>query len=413
MKVTLAFLSLSTSTLLFANKCMDPCCRPCCIPQPRVPICCEAYTPAVYDMQCAWGVDISFDFLYWYAGESNLPFANVATTTSRATVSRPATATTPTSYKYLSTKWQPGGRFGLGWNSDCDGWDLHTNWTYYKGKAHGSASVTPFSSEVPSVGQKGILPIWVDNSVFDKSAPQGFALFNSISGSWKFTLNQIDLEMGRRYYLSPCFTMRPYAGLRGAWTRTSFSTKGGSTYNVTTAPTLPTTNGFHSVHTKDSFRNRNWGVGFLAGFQPAFYFTEGFSLYANADAALLWGNFHNKTKRHYTSTINSTIADIDFQYATTGSFSGMQPILDLGLGIRWETYWCEKRYGLELDVGWEHHVWFAHNQRTRLLENASIFASPAASALDGASTSAFPINSEDSCNDVALGGLLVGIRFSF
>jgi len=350
-------------------------------------------------MQCNWGVFATLDFLYFYARENDLAYANVMKTVHRSAVSFPMTATVPSSYKHVDTKWKPGVRVGLGWNMECDGWDLYANWTYYKGEGKGSTSVTPFNTAFPTLGNQGVLPLWTDNAIFYANATSpAFGLFNSMSAKWDFTFNSIDVEMGRRYYLSECFTMRPYTGLRATWTRTNFTLNGKDTINV--VPAVPATTppqiaGFYDLSTKDSFTNHNWGVGLLAGFQPVFYFTEEFCLYANADAALLWGKFRNTTKRSYSSHQNGAALDVDFSASANGDFAGIQPMLDLALGVRWETYWCEKRYGFELDAGWEHHVLFNHNYRVRAT-NATVVFTP----VDGGAPGAVSINSEEGTNNL-------------
>jgi Legionella pneumophila major outer membrane protein precursor len=407
MKAPLALLALSMSTALVADNCCDPCCKPCCVPQPRAPICCECYTPAFYEMQCDLGLFGTVDFLYWYGRENGLSYAIVEKTVPLGSVDvAMTTATTPISYKYTNAKWKPGVRLGLGWNTDCDGWDAYLNWTYYKGKQTGSTKVAPFSGPIPAVGGQGVLLPWANNAIgYGGVGAFGINLYNSGSAQWQLTLNQIDLEMGRRYYLSKCFTMRPYAGLRGLWTRTHFNLKGAQT--VTSGGTAPLPVGSYSLTAKDSFKNRNWSVGFLAGFQPVFYFTEEFSLYANADAALLWGRFRSKTQRNYLG-LQGTATDLNFSSASNANFSGMQPMLDLGMGLRWEMYWCEKRYGLELDAGWEHHVLFNHNYRMKIMSGSAL-----STTVGAAPTGVVAYDQQEVASNLGLGGLILRARFSF
>ncbi|NGX59140.1 MAG: hypothetical protein KR126chlam3_00287 [Chlamydiae bacterium] len=49
--------------------------------------------------------------------------------------------------------------------------------------------------------------------------------FDKIQAKWQLDFHSIDLEIGRKYWLSKCFNLRPYAGLRGAWTKTTFRTQ--------------------------------------------------------------------------------------------------------------------------------------------------------------------------------------------
>ena len=83
--------------------------------------------------------------------------------------------------------------------------------------------------------------------------------------------------------------MRPYAGLRGAWTTTRFKVKG----------TLAVDSGKSkkdeffdeeisaTVPAKDNFKNKLWGVGFIGGFQPNWHFWSNFILFGNFEGSLI------------------------------------------------------------------------------------------------------------------------------
>lgn len=404
MKNTLTMLALSASTALLADACCEP--KPCCVPQPRAPICCECYVPSFYDMQCNVGLFVDVEFLYWYANETDLSYAALAQTSTVTTQSTPTTATLPVSYQHLKSRWEPGFRVGLGWNMD-DGWDLYLNYTWYQNNKKSTTSVDAFTTEFPALGAYAVNSPWSNKAFF--LANDADTLFNSVSGKWHMRFNQVDLEMGRRYYLSQCFTMRPYAGLRGAWIHTDFNVSGFAQQAVISGTTPAT--GTYSFNTSDKFRNRNWGVGLLAGFQPAFYFTEEFSLYANADMALLWGQLNGRIKRNYTSTRNSAgVMSSDLNAATSASnnSSGMQPVLDLGIGLRWETNWCDNQYAFSLDAGWEHHVWFDQNSRVKLIspviDNNANFSG---------GTGRSNLSYTEEITDLAMGGFVLRARFDF
>jgi len=305
MKTGIFALTLLTSSGLFAGSnnytqescstcCACPCtCKPCCVPQPKKCIDCECYTPAYYDLQCDWGAFISVDFLYWYANESNLPYAAIGTA-QEANIELAGldiiSYVPITSAEYLNASWDPGVRVGLGWNSSCDGWDSNITWTYLKNSQKQTTKVANFSNpdfllpneeaNYPSNGQKVVIPGVLGTNSFapqDGSAPLSY--FTSVEGKWKIQFNQIDWELGRKYWLSQCFSLRPYTALRGAWTKISFDI-------LATRPTSPDG---EELNRNQSFQTtaRNWGVGFLGGVQPNWHFCSNFILYANMDVALL------------------------------------------------------------------------------------------------------------------------------
>lgn len=404
MKSTLTLLALSASTALLGDSCCSPC-APCCVPQPRPPVCCECYVPSYDDMQCDWDLFLTVDFLYWYADETDLSYAAVAKTVSRSTVTTPANATAASSYKHLGNKWDPGVRVGLGWRMD-GGWDLYANWTYYKNHKNSHTSVTSFNTMFPALGASGIINPWIDNSMMNLFT----TLFDSVSAKWNMVFNQVDLELGRRYWLSKCFTFRPYTGLRGAWTHTTFTVKGQGDQLMTSAPVGVPLNDY-KYNTSDKFRNRNWGVGLLGGVQPTFYFTDEFSLYGNVEAALLWGQFNNRLSRKYTSTsttlLGVTSDDMNATPSARDNFSGMQPVVDVGIGLRWETCWCDNRYRFNLDAGWEHHVFLDYNYRVKV---NSPDIEP--TALAGNTGRVSTVYSEEHTN-LGMGGFILRARFDF
>lgn len=374
----------------------DDCCKPCCVPQPRAPINCECYTPAFYDMQCNWGMFVTVDFLYWYGRENGLSYASEVETSALVASTPPTVAVASGKTKYFDAPWEPGVRVGLGWEM-CDGWDLFADWTYYHANKHHSASVTPFQA-VPLVGGKALVLPWTDIGVVSGG---GVTLFESVSSKWTHTFNQVDLELGRRYWLSKCFTMRPYAGLRGAWTNTHFDTD--ATANQTRSDAIIT------ALTEDKFHNHNWGVGLLAGFQPAFYFTDEFSLFANADFGLLWGQIKGNVHREYVITASTGLVE-NFSSSPHNAFYGMQSVLDLALGLRWETSWCENRYAFSLDAGWEHHVWLNYQHRVKATQPVAITGSGLITDFNFA---AFSGDYQEVETDLAMGGFVLRARFDF
>lgn len=394
-------LILFTSIGIAQEKCCDCHCQPCCVPEPKKCIELEAYTPAYYDLQCDWGLFALVDFLYWYARETNLTYAARVVNQQTGSFVQPRatpspvtvflTNLVPESYKNLSSAWKPGFRVGLGINSSCDGWDALLDWTYYHNTKKSSTSVDDFSNSIfltlPNVDQPALMNPWL-NQGFSMAAlstltPATLAstmipyLFDSISAKWKLNFNQIDLELGRKYWLSRCFTLRPFLGLRGAWIKTNFTVTSSrdETFSRVNSGQVVTSMTNFSTLCKDRFINHNWGVGLLGGIQPNWHFTQRFILFGNVDMALLWGNGEAKKKENYTQHSFST-PPLAFETTTTevnilledsskSNFSLLQPVLDLGIGFRWEETWCCNRFRTELDLGWEHHIWFDLNERIK------------------------------------------------
>jgi len=365
-------------------------CSPCCSEQE---CCCgeeisqmgETSTLPVYDLCCDCGVFVSVDFLYWYARESNLTYAityDFVPTGDGSNVTQ-----VPKKYETFDTKWKPGVRVGLGMNLPCDGWDILAEWTYYKNSQKNSLSL-PERSKPFFVGELYFGTPWARNET------PATRRYNIANGEWKFRWNGLDLVMGRRYWLSPCFTLKPSVGIRGGWTKTNFDFVG----LLTELQDPP--DEVLNIDNTASFDNSFWGYGLLLGIDPAFYFTPCFSLYGGLDLSLLWGKSKLKEKHmefaSFTDTTTGAIQVVrNYNSSADSDVFSMQPILDLAIGLRYELKLCCDRYQIGVDVGWEHHVWLEHTMRHYQTDQSPL------------------TSGEENQHDIEFGGFVLQARFDF
>ncbi len=311
--------------------------------------------------------------------------------------------------QYLHATWDPGVRLTVGWNSSCDGWDLNLFWTYYHNSKKASSTVPSFSLQYPEVGNIGLVNPWGIVGVGEEHL-----IWQTISAEWKYTFNSLDLELGKRYWLSKCFTLRPFTGIRSAWTSTDFdlsSLRNG----LNSSAVSPSSGSLLNTTSENAFHNTFWGVGFLGGIQPTWFFTPCFSLFASGDVSLLWGGRGLKRKDAYTQSQTSVQTGLldgpqyHFKYRSKNSnLCMMQPILDLALGIRWENYYCDSRYHLAIDLGWENHTLFNHNYRFQY-KDADHMGDPISSEEE-----VFAFDSyNETVHNVSFGGLVIRARFDF
>ncbi|NGX60021.1 MAG: hypothetical protein KR126chlam3_01183 [Chlamydiae bacterium] len=300
----------------------------------------ECYTPAYHDLQCDCGFFVLGDFLYWYARETNLSYALEIVTTPesfpQADLLKPVPAFAPKKTHHVDTKWDPGFRVGIGTNFSCDGWDSLLQWTYYKNENKDAKTVTGFGPD-PSAAETDpgitfLLNQWFNASFMRFNEPM---VFNKVSAKWQLHFNQLDWEIGRKYWLSPCFTMRPYLGLRGAWIKTEFGTSSIFAMANTISPSQFTSkDGLY----KDDFTNRSWGGGILGGIQPNWHICQNFILFGNVEMALIWGKFEAQKKENYrldevnTAAPEPTFVAVLYKNKADNDFFQMTPILDLAIG---------------------------------------------------------------------------------
>lgn len=388
---------LASSSALYAGLCCDPCSEPTCCPTPTECIQGVAYTVPFHDLDCYSGVSIDAEFLYWYARETDLSFGAVVKNkphNPNATGAFSPAALAIQKYEYLETKWDPGYRVGLGWNSSCDGWDINLNYTWMRNTKTNSAS-EPFNTVNLGLMDRALINPWINGSFssFQVGIFTSLRLFDLIQASWELCWNQIDLDLGRKYWLSQCFNFRPHAGIRGGWWKTQFQTT--STHTFDAVPNFNLAGGYTF---EDRFTSKIWGVGLLAGIEPTWYFTCDFALFGKVDFSLLWGESSITKNENYTQSNSNTQSagasnGFTFTNATKENFSQMTPIFDLAIGFRWEPTWCCDRFRSTLDFGWEHHLYYDQNNRIKTSDNTFHY-------------------SEEQGN-LGMGVLLIRLRFDF
>jgi hypothetical protein len=238
------------------------------------------------------------DLLFWNAHENGLPVA-VVQTGGTATL-------TDASIETVHGKWNWGFRVGLGYNMPHDGWDINLTWLRFTD--HGRKSVS---------AETGV-------SVFPTLLPPADPLFVTSFGTnmksrWGMRIDQLDLDMGRSFFVSKWLTLRPHFGLRTDWLKQSLN----ATYSNADATASPNS---ATLQLKD----RWYGLG-LEGDAPAF---------------------------------GSGIAS-GFVYDVSETYRVSHPALDMQLGLRWDNMFECDRFHLGLQIAWEHHVYFSQNQFMR------------------------------------------------
>lgn len=327
---------------------------------------CCCYPPAFYGLDCGCGAWVDVEFLYWLVRETNLPFAAEAKIISRnSTVPMAENIAFIEDMSFLDSSWDPGFRIGLGWLTGCDCWELYANWTYFLNKNSDSLQ-SSFSGFQPVLGESGIISPWFDINAQNANPATGFIpLFEKVSANWRLYFNQIDFLLGKKYWLGPCFNLKFDAGLRGYWIRTRFKTEGfQGPKNITTPFTATNFENINSIF----FKTTQWGVGLLMGIQPNWYFCSNFLLFANFDFSIGWGNFDQCIDQSYLmrgvggqdapADIVGPFTIINVNDSYKQKVFSANTFIDLGLGFRWEEFWCCNRYYSALDVAWEQHILF-------------------------------------------------------
>lgn len=308
---------------------------------------------------CDCGTDlfVTADFIYWVAREDSLDFCY--TTGSSTVVGNEAIPSQGKSF-HVGKAWNPGFKVGAGMNFCEYGWDVYTQYTWYRMK-------TENRDAGPSAGQTLYDGFWFVNNPNNNIASS----WATAQAEWKVAVNALDMELGRAFFIGEQFMLRPHAGLKWVSNRDRFHLDFG---NSTRSSTMQN-------HVE------SWGVGIRTGLDADWHFNRCFSIFGETALTGLWESFEAKR-------LDNTYV---FGTATNSSFVNIKedhdvllPILEWKLGVRWENWWTGDNYHFALDAAWEQQIWFDQNNFVHV-------------------AGAMPSRSRD----LMLQGLTVGARFDF
>lgn len=316
--------------------------------------------PSSSRMQICDGLNLVFmgDFLYLKAKEDNLEYA-----LQSATPMQDLVTLTHGNIHRINTEYRPGFRVGLGLLIPHDDWDAYFTWTQFRFEEH--ASLSAKSGET-------LYPLLLN--LFQN--PQAV----SASAKWSFELNTGDLEIGRKFCAGRFFSLRPFAGARGAWIHQGLDAHYGNVnYQRTSAPP------FSSVKVDNDSSMRAFGL--RLGVDADWEMGQGWCLFVNGSASLLWSDFD--------ITQEETLPDGTEINELRNDFHAVTPLLELTGGLSWGHYLFQHRYFLKIHAAWEEQVWFAQNRFGRMVDDSN----PGSLVFNN--------------GDLSLSGLNVGIMLGF
>ena len=342
---------------------------------------------------------ISANFIYWKMSQNGSNFAytgyqnNFARTLTLA-ADTPYTDVPQGQIYDVADDWAPGFKVGLGLDTSHDGWDIYAEYTWIRFTNNDAVSRDPIDNALPAAfSQVGAVQFPV----------VGTPLFDSVRADMRLTYNKINLEIGRNFYYSQYLTARPHAGLTGVWLRNRFNTKARNLDGVeivtTNAAGTSVTLGLNGDDCTFAVNN-NWGLGLRAGFDLGWYFTKEWSIYSNFIGNAIWNTYSTDSYiRGVRGTLTSTgqvaglnVGDSFSQNITNinntdSSVEGVNYVVEMELGLCWETFFYDDNYHFAAKIGWEMQDWINYMRVVRIT------------------------GIED--NDLMLQGLNVKLRFDF
>ncbi|MEI8365365.1 MAG: Lpg1974 family pore-forming outer membrane protein [Parachlamydiaceae bacterium] len=348
-----------------APGCNTCCCgQPCCEP----PVCGWAYNPPGY-CRCnnapnacneCWsdGLTARVDFLWWRAEVTNAEFGVEEATTTVVNNGQSGGASRETvlnneHVKGLDFKYEPGFRLGL-YNACAAGcWDLGLVWTHFHSKTSESGYSDHSQLEINGT-DLNFYPFW--NRTTGVGAP------DTAEGRYSIDMDLIDLEFGRKFYVSNCFVVRPHFGLRGARLNQS--------YRIEAMRDVPAPTGLGEAYSLDGrLRNDFLAIGPRLGFEAQIHLGCGVSLFGDVAGSLVFGRFSRHSYQDYTdmivpTSIGTTAIINAYDYETGGNIlRSTRAFTDMAVGVKWERCfeWCNRFHPVGVAFAWEQHAFFNVN----------------------------------------------------
>ncbi len=257
------------------------------------------------------------DFLYWHLQEGGSDYS------LRLDQQIPKGKVSHTHFD-----WAPGFRAGVGYNMEHDAWDWYMNFSWLHAHAENTAKSHPNNTLAP---QKGFPPS------FNTS---------KIHSHWHVHYYVLDLEVGRRFFVSKFLSFRPQFGIESSWISQR------RRYAIT-GDDRRSRSAFENIYGKNNF----WGIGPRAGTEGTWYFDSHFSLMGSISGSLQWGDFDTRSKEsQVTSRGKAKLVNVK------GDLHKLVPNVQMALGFSWDSNILDDLYHLGIRLSYEFQYWWRQNQ---------------------------------------------------
>ena len=314
------------------------------------------------------------DFLWWQASENGLSYAIKNNSQYRRSTGLIPNDLSNAKVQNLHSHWDPGFRIGLIVDTSYDGWDVALNWLRFDTRRKKTAAAKNSEWLVSTLMHPADVayPMLTPKpGAFNNPYPASFGIPKA-HAHWKLFLDQVDLEVGREFFVSKRLTLRPNFGLRGAWIDQKFNVlyEGSA---LGTSPNSDAETDYNTLLTKVRLESRFWGVGVAGGLDSKWELGSGFSLYGDLSLAILYGYFHTKREDKLNSfnIVTGLFQSYEFVHLKN-NYHDPRAIFDIELGFSWERMFEQNECRVVLNLGWESHIYFDQNQFMYFMDTNAI-----------------------------------------
>lgn len=277
------------------------------------------------------GLFFQADLLFWQARENGLAYAVIASTPLVLDL-----LPSNLEIKEPEFEWDFGFRIGLGYGGQSDGWDIGAQWTRFFSDARDLGSIS---------SQKFFLPIWAHPNFNAFS----FDPIRITEAHWQLHFNEIDAGVGRGFYVSKYFTVRPFAGPSAVWIHQHYHIE----YEQPPLDPIPAL--ANKIHLKNAF----FGIGAQVGCDLSFHLTRPLSLFTRASGAIYAGRFEIRRKESFRSITNEG-------FNVSHNLHAGRAATALEMGLSWE-HAVQDSYYVRAELCYDIHYFFKQNQMPRVI----------------------------------------------
>ncbi|PIS01548.1 MAG: hypothetical protein COT84_01895 [Chlamydiae bacterium CG10_big_fil_rev_8_21_14_0_10_35_9] len=305
---------------------------------------------------------ISASFIFWQAKQGKMDFA-----AKNEGPDKPVTGVKNLNMEIITPdfSWNAGAKVILGYNLPSDDMDLQAKWTFAKG---GFTHIKKNVFSENNIPGEGVIPLWYFpflRNISTTTDPR----YQHGAGDWKLRLNSIDLDWGKGFLPIESLKVRLAAGIKVAFIRQLYKVEYNRGNDVTADNQL-----VQLVASNLVLKNDSAGIGPRFGVESRWKLFWGFSLIGDGAFSLVYDYFD----------VNRDQVDLIYNYATESldshfaklhdSFSKIQPVLEISLGLDWGMCLSIKNHEsyFGVTIAYDTQYWWAQNQMQRVISSAFV-----------------------------------------
>ncbi|MGD2169392.1 MAG: Lpg1974 family pore-forming outer membrane protein [Chlamydiota bacterium] len=262
-----------------------------------------------------WDLFLKGSFIWWQARQEGMELA----------ITQPQGTSLPidSTVIQMKYKYKPGFQVLAGYKSTYDDWQFSAayTWLYFTERQFSAAPNAPIGN---------LKPLWLNTST----------AANTTSSKWRLSLNLVDANLVREFFVSKKFLFSSFAGLRASIIDQEYNV------SYTYSNLSPT-----SKNNSDS-----WGLGTRLGLRAKWMLGEGFSIFAKTFGSLLYTKFDLKNVQRQVE--NPSIINIQAK----DTVKALTPNAEFALGFDWGSFFADRKWYVDFAVSYDFQVFFNQNR---------------------------------------------------